>query len=338
MHKNNIFQSSKIKMKILLAFFVLISGNNLLSQNSVRLASDVWPPFTDVEDEKSLALDIVDSALSRSGIDVNYEIMGFEDVMNQIHLGEMDGSAALWYTSERSNFLLFSEPYLQNQLILVGKKGSDVGFYSFAEMDGKSIGAVANYAYTDPTDTGSKPTFVYAASDQENLEKLLSGQVDYILVDALLIQYLLKYQINDVSALLEIGSQPMLTKTLHFALRKNTPKADAIIDDFNKQIEEMKVDGTYNKILGLSWIRADVNGDGVYELVLDGNRAGTEPPAQVYDLLYTEKPVESERFFIDGQIYNSWSDVPNNYKEQIAQETHVDLEHIGYKISLNRKK
>lgn len=324
-------------MKFLLAILVLISGN-VLSQTSIQLGSDVWPPFTDIEDQKSIALDIVDTALSRSEIKVTYKIMEFEDVMIDINQGTIDGSAALWYTSERSNYLLFSEPYLQNQLILVGKKGMDVGFHSFSEMDGKSIGAVANYAYTDPTDTGSKPQFVYAQSDQENLEKLLSGQVDYILVDALLIQYLLKYQINDVSALLEIGSKPLLTKTLHFALRKNTPKADAIIKDFNKQIEEMKVDGTYNKILGLSWIRADVNGDGAYELVLDGDRAGTEAPMQVYDLLYAEKPTESERFFIDGQIYNSWSDVPNNYKQQIAQETHVDIEHVGYKISLNRKK
>ena len=42
----------------------------------------------------------------------------------------------------------------------------------------------------------------------ENIHLYLEGKkVDYILVDALLIQYLLKYQVNDVSEFLEIGNK-----------------------------------------------------------------------------------------------------------------------------------
>lgn len=320
--------------KIAFAILVLLSAN-LSAQNILRLASDVWPPFTDVEGEKSIAMDIVTNALSRSGITAEYEILDFDDVMNGILAGNKNGSAALWYTQERSESLLFSAPYLQNQLILVGRKDADVSSRSLSDLAGKTIGAVANYAYTDDNQE-VKPTFEYSQSDQENLEKLLTGKVDYILVDALLIQYLLKYQINDVSALLEIGTEPLLTKTLHFAIRKDTPNAQTIVDDFNNQIDVMRTDGTYHKILGMNWIRADVTGDGQYALVLDGTHAGTEEPDQVYDLLYQGNTAEAQRYFIDGQMYNSWSEVPNNYKQQIAQEPHVDLQHIGYKISLNR--
>ena len=143
-------------------------------------------------------------------------------------------------------------------------------------------------------------------------------EIDYMLVDALLIQYMLKYQINDVTEHLEIGNTPIRVKSLHFALRKDVIDAERIMSLFNEEITKMIADGSYNAILELNWIQMDVDGDGHLELVLNGNQAGTESPENTYgilmDLAYNEKPKNPKRYFIDGKMYEDWEEVPKSYK------------------------
>ncbi len=59
-------------------------------------------------------------------------------------------------------------------------------------------------------------SFISGTNDQENLERQLSGKIDYMLCDDLLIQYLLKYQVNDISEYLEIGNTPNCFKIFTF--------------------------------------------------------------------------------------------------------------------------
>ena len=79
-------------------------------------------------------------------------------------------------------------------------------------------------------------------------------------------------------------------------------------------------DGTYNKILELNWIQSDIDGDGVHELVLLGDKAGSEAPANYYRLMTKTAMTEnSERYYINGEIYNGWQVVPAKYKTDIMK-------------------
>lgn len=321
--------------KILLSVIVLLSFSAFTQTTELKLVSDIWPPFTDVEGEKAFAMDLVKEALARIDIKTSIEIREFTDVIKNIDAGEFDGSAALWHSDEREMKYLYSEPYLQNQLVLVGRKGSDVSATSFADFEGKRIGVVADYAYG--LDVNSEQVnLVPGMNDQQNLERLLSEQIDYMLVDALLIQYLLKYQVNDVTEYLEIGQSPIMIKSLHFVIRKDVENADIIISGFNEEIHKMIAEGTYNKILELSWVRADMDGDGQMELILNGNAAGTAPPQYTYgvssDQSLVKKTDSPDRFYINGIIYNSWDQVPQEYKTEIVMSTQ-DPKNTGIKLN-----
>lgn len=309
---------------ILLTFF----ATNIQAQTeSLKLSSDIWPPFTNVEEEKSIAIDIVIEALNSIGITTNYNIVDFGMVMEGIASRKFDGSGALWLDKTREKTMVFSDAYLQNQLVLVGKKGSDVGFSSFSEVDNIRLGVVENYAYGDALLSGEENQIVYGKSDQQNLERLLSDQIDYFLVDALLIQYLLKYQLNDVREFLEIGENPMIVKSLHLAIRNDIPDADQLITKFNEAIKTMIADGSYNEILELNWVSADVDGDGKLELILGGNEAGKAAPQNSYNILYSDKNISAEGYYVDGTLYERWEDVPNKYK--------VDIPKVDYQPGLD---
>ena len=321
-------------MRIFILSIITLFSLSLFAQSPVlRLASDTWPPFTNVEKEKSIAMDLVKEALARTGVKVDYTIVEFDDVISGIDEAKYDGSAALWKDREREEKYVFSKPYLHNQLILVGKKGSDVSAGSFDELSGKRIGVVKNYSYKDFS--GSEIEVVSGNSDQQNLSRLLSGQVDYMLVDNLLLQYLLKYQVNDVHKFLEVAKTPIMVKPLHFALRKDVDDAESIIDGFNEQIGEMIADGTYNRILELNWVRADMDGDGKMELVLSGDAAGTKPPEYAYDVhsgSFEDGTMKQQRFYVNGKIYNSWDQIPEDYKKEIVMGA-IDPENTGIKLN-----
>ena len=153
-----------------LMFFTLIS---YAQKRELNLAADVWPLFTNVEGEKSILTDLVQEALTRMDITSTIKIKEFTDVIKEMNSGELDGSPAFWISEERKEKYLFSEPYLYNQLILVGRKGSDVSATSFNDLSGKKIGVVNNYDYGD-FDKNQDITVISDVSNQKNLENLLS--------------------------------------------------------------------------------------------------------------------------------------------------------------------
>jgi len=316
-----------MKELVLLFYAVLIfpfPGNAQVTE--LNLASDVWPPFTNVEPHRAFASELVKESLGRAGIKSTTQILEFEDVIQGIRSGKYHGSAALWYNEERDEFLLFSAPYLQNRLIVVGRKGADVSMKSFADLAGMRVAVVGNYAYGSEVDQAWEVILVTGNNDQQNLERLLKEEVDYMLVDALLMEYLLTHQGDEVARYLEIGSTPLFKRSLHFAVRKDVEGAQSIIDRFNQGIIKMISDGSYNRILKLNWIQADVDGDGKLEMV-GGNHAGEEAPTSSYNVWFEnpDQGLSTNRFYVNGQIYQGWDTVPQQYKVQPVSERPEDF-------------
>jgi hypothetical protein len=124
-------------------------------------------------------------------------------------------------------------------------------------------------------------------------------------------------------------------KSLHFALRKDVEGAEKIIDDFNSKISEMIADGTYNRILELNWVRADLDGDGKLELILSGDAAGTRPPEYTYDVhtgAFIDGKMRQDRFYVDGKVYNNWDQIPEKYKQEIVMSA-MDPKNTGIKLN-----
>jgi ABC-type amino acid transport substrate-binding protein len=311
----------------LLCLFLGITLAGTAQVTKLNLASDIWPPFTNIEPHRSLATDLVNEALGRVGITANTEVLEFEEVIQDIRQGKYDGSAALWYSQDREEFLLYSAPYLQNQLIVVGRKGADVSMTSFSDLNGKRVAVVGNYAYGTEVDDARDVVLVSGHNDQENLERLIKEEVDYMLVDGLLIQYLITHQKDEVTKFLQVGTKHLFKRSLHFAIRKDLPGAESIIERFNQGIIKMVTDGSYNRILQLNWIRADVDGDGKLEMVASGARAGKSAPTSSYDVWFQNaaSPPSNNRYYIEGQIYQGWDNVPQEYKVQPVSETQEDF-------------
>ena len=294
----------------------------------LKLVSTAWSPFTNAPGQARFALDLVETALGRMNVTATTTIVEASQYTPALLRGPYDGSAAAWKDAERENVLLFSEPYLENRLILVGRKGSDVKASTFGALKGKRIAIVGGYAYGDIDSSG--PVFVRSQSEEDSLTQLLQSKVDYTLMDELVVQYILRHHAKEAQTRLELGVTPMVTRPLYFAVRRSRPDADSLISRFNAQLRGLIADRTYHRLLHLDWIRTDIDGDGVLENIPFSDKVGAAPPQHVYSLkasdprLTTREIQLTPRFYLGGTFYTDWASVPNRYKVDDPQRPNAD--------------
>jgi polar amino acid transport system substrate-binding protein len=289
---------------------------------ALQLGSTPWSPFTNEAGKPRFAIDLVHDALRRMGVSVDTTIVKEGTLTPALLEKRFHGSPALWRDPEREKTLVYSKPYLENRLVLVARSGADVSAPALPALAGKRIALVDGYAYGEELKSPKGPTYVATSTVEESLEKVLAGQADYALLDDLVVQFLLTNYPEQVKTRLAIGSAPMLTRTLHFALRRDLPFARSIVDQFDAELVKMIADRSYHRLLQVGWIQADADGDGRTELVPATDQAGREAPVQRYELVTvtagTAKPAGPPdgklRFYLGGKVYEGWTDVPEKYK------------------------
>lgn len=285
----------------------------------LQLVTTAWSPFTNPPGQPRFALDLVDVALRRAGITAETVfVASWPRLIPSLLSGEFDGSAAVWRDEERERALVYSQPYLENRLILVGRQGSDVSATTLADLAGKRIAVVAGYGYARTVESANRPIFVDSNSEEDSVAGLLDGEVDYTLMDDLVVRHLVTNHGEEARTRLAFGSTPLLTHTLHLAVHRSLPDAESIVSRFNAELRGMIADRSYHRLLHLDWIRADVDGDGRSEYVPRDDRAGPHPPELSYELFATGGPATelgaTRRFYFGGDVYDGWSAVPERYK------------------------
>jgi ABC-type amino acid transport substrate-binding protein len=292
---------------------------------ALHLGSTPWSPFTNAPGKPRYATDLVEAALKRIGLTAETAVVAEGTLTAALLEGRFDGSPALWRDPERESKLVYSKPYLENRLVLVARRGDDVSAAALPALAGKRIALVDGYAYGDALQVPKGPTYVAASTVEQSLEKVLAGAADYVLMDELVVQYLLTNYPNEVKTRLAIGTEPLLVRTLHFALRRNVIGAESIVARFDAEMTKMIADHSYQLLLKLGWMEADVDGDGRTELVPASDQAGNGPPVRRYELVTVTankpKAEAPKRFYLGGQVYEGWTNVPEKYKVMDSLKT-----------------
>ena len=316
--KTWIFRGIRWAAGALLFLVIVVPMTAAAEGRKLKLVSTAWSPFTNAPGQPRFALDLVEEALKRIGVIAETVIVGEALLTPSLHGGEFDGSAALWKDAERERVLVYSQPYLENRLILVGRQGNDVSAASLADLAGKRIALVAGFAYGEAVEAKDGPIIVGSDSEENSVAKLLNGEVDYTLMDELVIQYIVSNHGEAARTRLAFGSTPLIIRSLHVAVRRSLPDAVSIVSRFNAELRGMIADRSYHRLLHLDWIRADVDGDGLMEHVPRRDQTAPRAPERSYDLFApggpATKPGTTRRFYFGGKIYKGWSRVPDQFK------------------------
>ena len=290
----------------------------VLSSRQLRLVATTWSPFTNAPGKPRFALNLVDEALERIGITAQTSFVDGEGLTSVLVSEVFDGRAAVLGVEDAESAMIYSRPYLEHRLILVGRKPNDVTATSLASLAGSTIALVNGRGYTEADATTDGLVVIRTNREEDSIKTLLNGDADYALLDELVIHYLLNNHGQETHSRLSFGSAPLLTRSLHLAIRRSLPDAETIVSRFNAELRNMIADRTYHRLLLLEWILADVDGDGLEENVPFVDQVRAVPPARSYELFAMDAPATesaaTRRFYLDGNMYVDWSAVPDQYK------------------------
>lgn len=221
------------------------SGSNQPKEKILRVGSETtFPPFEFTEGDKYVGFDVdlADAVAKKMGYKMEFKSMGFDALIPGLQSNDIDMIAAgINATPERAKAVIFSEPYFKEGGFIVVVNKSNTTINSMADLAGKNV---VTQIGTIPTDLAKKAgaNVKEVDSNSQAFNELKAGTADATILDNAVAMYYLKQGGN---ADLKMVGQPTDPEGTVWAFRKSDT---ALRDQANKALEELKADGTYQKI------------------------------------------------------------------------------------------
>lgn len=233
--------------KFLKILLIALACLNLANAKSLKVGTNAsFPPFEFVDKNSQIVgfdMDLLDAVSKKVGFEYEIVNMGFDGLIPALKSGKIDMIAAgMSATEQRRKAADFTKPYYSTENVFLKKTDND-SIKSKDDIKGKivstQLGTVQEIAMRELKDIK-----VSTMKDPFNvIMALKNGKVDVVVFDSSVAYGYLKENPD----LVPFHTEPDGSDGFSFAFNKG--KQDELINKFNNAIEELKADGTYDKIL-----------------------------------------------------------------------------------------
>lgn len=220
------------------------------AERKVRLMANTSPPYADRNlPEQGLALELVKHVFARTDYRPEIAIESWSRAVEGARLGVYDGLAAAWYSQERNRDLLFSEPYLHSELIILKLRSNRRQYRELKDLSGGRLGVRTDYAYG--VDFESVPNLTLLEENHliQNLLKLLNGSLDFVIGDQRTIFMQLHEYLGDRITSFEVVAIDLPGVDRHVAASRSLPEHEQLIAEFNRALAAARKDGSLQAII-----------------------------------------------------------------------------------------
>ncbi|MEX6503906.1 substrate-binding periplasmic protein [Pseudomonas zhanjiangensis] len=212
----------------------------------VVLLTENFPPFNMAVDDKNFARDdgidgisaeIVRAMFKRAKIDYSLTLRFPWDRLYRLTLDKPNyGLFSTTFTAERQPLFKWVGPIAKTGWVLLSAPGNNLNLASLKEAGQYKIGAYKNDAVSQHLESqGLAP--VNALRDQQNVQKLLKGQIDLWATTDPVGRYLAKQEgVSGLNTVLRFNEAE-----LYLALNKDTP--DEVVERLQKALDELRSEG-----------------------------------------------------------------------------------------------
>ncbi|MBM3106358.1 transporter substrate-binding domain-containing protein [Pseudomonas sp. V1] len=228
----------------------LLLASNTAHAQKLRLVADVWPPFTGADlPGGGLATVIVTTALHRAGYDSEFEQAPWARALMGVEEGRYDVLVNAWFNDSRTLIGAFSTSYLTNRIRLLKRKGDPLKFKTLSDLSPYPIAVVRDYAYSPAFDTDARLQKIPVRNFSVAVRMLAAGRVGLTVEDEHVARYMLQRETRSLRDSVEFIDKPLGENTLHILVSLKNPRHEQIIAGFNRAIQEMRADGSYDRLL-----------------------------------------------------------------------------------------
>ena len=218
---------------------------------------DQFPPmgFRDENNEiVGFDIDLAKAAGEKMGVDVEFQPIDWDSKELELNSGKID---LIWngfsITDERKETMEFTQPYLDNKMIIIVNEGSDIK--TKADLAGKNVGIQAGSSAVDAVEKddihnefASMPTY---DTNVLSLSDLEVGRVDAVVADQVVARYYLAQNQDKKFVILDddFGSE-----VYGIAAKKGNTE---LVDKLQTALDELSEDGTSAEI-SKKWFGEDI--------------------------------------------------------------------------------
>ena len=244
-----LFSVSLVALIALSMIFSACSSSSKTSTTSTTtyiIATDAtWAPFEYVNDQNQIVgfdIDLMNAIAQSAGIKIQFQNVPFDPLLAGMAQGTYDAAiSSITITAERSQSMLFSDPYyVAGQMIVVQKNNTSIT--GADSLKGKKLGAqlgTTGESLAQGIDGATTKSY-----DQIGLaiQDLLNGQLDAVICDTPIAN---SYVSKNASALKIVGNA-LTTENYGIAVAKG--KND-LLNKINQGLAAVKAKGTIDTLV-----------------------------------------------------------------------------------------
>lgn len=205
-----------------------------------------YPPFEFIDDQNKIAgfdIDLVEELSKKVGFKYQFVNMNFDGLIVALKTGKINAIAsAMSATDERRKSIDFTDAYYSTENIYLRKKGND-DIKDKASLDGKKVGVQLGTVQEMAAKEIKGAKIVTSEETVTLVLGLKANKLDSIMLDSSIGYGYLKKNPD----LEEFYKEPDGSEGFSMAFDKDKNKE--LIEKINAALEEMKKDGSYDKLL-----------------------------------------------------------------------------------------
>ena len=221
--------------------------------SKIRIGTEgAYPPFNVLESNGELTgfdIDIARALCEKMQAECEFVTQDWDGMIPALQAGKYDAIiASMSITPERAEQVAFSNKYYDTPPALVVPKDSDITSVEPAAVAGKTIGAQSSTTHSRYVEQfyGDAELKMYPTSEEYKLD-LRSGRLDGAVDDIIVLS---EWVNSPEGACCKIVGPIESVPEIHgqgsgIAIRKEDT---ALVEKFNKAIEDIRADGTYEEI------------------------------------------------------------------------------------------
>lgn len=223
----------------------------------LRLATDPWPPYSIGREGEALesgyAFDIGTEVSKRIHCKFKADLLPWKRVLACMEKGTYDITFPIQNKPERKSFMVFTNVIVEDRVFiwhLKARKDQLPGWQTIDDLKPYTLGIVSGYTYQDKMDQAIENGFIKTEKvnlAEYNFKKLLGKRFDAFLEsESVVMSFFQKYP--EYSKQITHAPQIVSKDLFRIGISKNSPFAD-LLPEINRVIEEMKGDGTIDRIM-----------------------------------------------------------------------------------------
>ncbi len=283
----------------------------------VRIGYENWTPYLgDVSVEPGLMQILVKEAYATSGRPVEFVDIPWPLVENELMSLEIDAGVGWLFNRERAERFHFSDSLLNTTNVLFHHRDLSFSWDRLEDLSSWRIGVTRSYSYGDEFDhllRDGRLKVSAAASDLENMERLIDGRIDIFPMDRLSGRFLLQKHFPNRRNLLKHDERVLFQSPLHLVVSRSHPNAALLLQDFNRGMRTLRRSGRYQRILQDNLTRMEVRRLRLYTenyapynyLDEAGKPAGlvVDVMNRLFDAMGVERRVQADDFYPWSRAY-----------------------------------